>query len=82
MINNLYHIAFLQRKFVKENALDDIVKSFQLNVWLLIVVSLIILTLVLSIKSYLLSKDGFLTSFSTSLFHLFSASLSNTSGKL
>ena len=50
VINEIYNIAFSQRKFIKKDALKELTNSFEIEVWLLIIISLITLSFVLSIK--------------------------------
>ena len=80
VIKEIYRVAFGQRIFAKENALNDIAKLFHLNVWLLIIICLILLAFVLSIKSHLSVKNNFWPSFNSSLFYLLGTLLSNNLG--
>lgn len=80
VISEVYQISFAQRKFLKNNALTELTKSFQKEVWLLIIISLIILSFTLSLKYYLLTKKNFWYSFTSSLFHLIGYFLLNVPG--
>lgn len=79
-INEIYQISFAQRKFLKNNALTELTKSFQKEVWLLIIISLMIFSFTLSLKYYLLAKKDFWYSFISSLFHFFGYFLLNIPG--
>ena len=46
MTDEKYKIAFGQRILVKENVLNDFLNLFQPNVWLTIITSLVLLTLI------------------------------------
>ena len=81
IINEIYRIAFGQRKFAQANALNEFTKSFQKQVWLLIMISLIVLSLFISIKSCLSAKGNFFSAFKTSFFYLIGIFLMNNSGK-
>lgn len=81
VINDIYRVAFGQRIFMKENALNDFAKLFHLNIWLLIIICLLVLAFILSIKSHLSFKNNILPSFNSSLFYLVGTLLSNNLGK-
>ena len=81
VINDIYRVAFGQRIFTKENALNDFVKLFHLNVWLLTIICLLVFAFILSIKSNLSVKNNFLSSYNSSLFYLVGTLLSNNLGK-
>ena len=81
VIDEIYQAAYGQRKFIRENALNEFTKFFQNQIWLLLFIILIVLSIVLSLKYYLLTKTHFWSSMSTSTFYLIAALLSNNSGK-
>ena len=80
VINEIYQTAFGQRKFINENALKEITKSFQIEVWLLIILSMIILPSILSLKHYIKFKKEYLFTFNSLVFHLISSFLLNNAG--
>ena len=80
VINEIYKAAFGQRKFINENALTEITKSFQIEVWLLIILSMIILPSILSLKHYIKFKKEYLFTFNSLVFHLISSFLLNNAG--
>ena len=55
-------------------------RYFQIEVWILIIISLIILSSVLSLKYYSSSKSSFLSLFNSSLFNSLSVFMSNNPG--
>lgn len=81
IINEIYQVAFAQRKFIRKSALKELTISFGNEVWLMIIISLFILSSILSLKYYLLSKKGFWHTFDSTLFQLISAFLLNNSGE-
>lgn len=80
VINEIYQAAFGQRKYTRENALNEFTKLFQNPVWFWLFFSLVVLSIVLSIKYYFSTKTQFWSSFSTSTFYLIAVLLSNNSG--
>ena len=76
-MNEIYQINFAQRKFVRENALNELTKSFQFEVWLLILISLITLSIIMSIKYWLLTKNHFFSFLISSVFRLIGHLLNN-----
>ena len=80
VINEIYQTAFGQRKYTRENALNEFTKLFQNPVWFWLVFSLAVLSIVLSIKYYLTTKTQFWSSFNTSTLYLIAVLLSNNSG--
>ena len=78
IINEIYQVAFGQRKFSRENALNEFNKLFQYEIWIFILISVITLSIILSIKYYLSIKKDLWSSFST--LNLIAFLLSNNSG--
>ena len=78
IINEIYQVAFIQRKFSGENALNEFNKLFQYEIWIFILISVITLSIILSIKYYLSIKKDLWSSFST--LNLIAFLLSNNSG--
>ena len=76
-MDEIDQIDFAQRKFVRENALNELTKSFQFEVWLLILISLITLSIIMSIKCWLLTKKNFFSCLISSIFRLIGHLLNN-----
>lgn len=82
VINGIHQVAFAQRKFIKENALNELTSLFEFEVWISIIIALIFVPIVLTIKRHLKSKQSFSSLFSSSIFHLLGTLMSNSTGKI
>ena len=82
VISEVHQVVFGQRKFVKENALDEFTKFFQKEVWIMIIISMLTLSFVLSFKYWFTLKRNFCSSFSSTFIDLIGHFLLNNPGNL
>ena len=80
VISEVYQVVFGQRKFVKENALNEFTKFYEMEVWIMIIISMLTLSFVLSFKYWITLKRDFCSSFSTSMINLIGQLLLNNPG--